>query len=428
MKIEFWGTRGSVPSAHRDTAKYGGNTACVEIRTRSNDLIILDAGTGIRRLGAKIMQTAEPMDVLEETVEFIVENVMNDLNLQKAEGLRALEGSSPYKKEMNIFLSHNHWDHIQGYPFFIPAYMPGYKLNIHSLLKADHRLKDIFDGQMSRTYFPVMLKDMGAERNFIEIVEDTIRINDTLVTSRHLNHPQGCLGYRVQCGEMVVTYCTDNEHPETGLNPNILELAENADVFIYDSQYTPEEYPMKKNWGHSTWKVGIQAALEAGAKWFVMFHHDPAHDDAFMDQMLAEAQKEFPNALAAYEGMTITDYPTEPTESPDEDTGEEDAALVEPSIQTSGNDILVRPGATLLALANPAFRARFGAAIDTGARNLIVDCSGLAYTSRHGFIALADLSGEAKKEKGVHLTLKNMSPSIERLARITRFDAVAKFE
>jgi len=426
MKVEFWGARGSIPSSYTGTTKYGGNTACVEIRTRSNDLIILDSGSGIRRLGARIVKGGA-LDLLEESVEFIVEGVMKELDLVKSDGLQALEGTKPYKQEIHLFLSHNHWDHIQGFPFFIPAYIPGYKIHIYSLLKADHRLFDIFDGQMGLTYFPVSLKDMKSEIIFHEITEETIRINDTLVTSRYLHHPQGCLGYRVTCGEMSVVYATDNEHPENGMNERLLELAENSDVLIYDSQYTPDEYPMKKYWGHSTYEEGIKIVNECGTKWFVMFHHDPEHDDVFVDRMVEDAKKLFPNTMAAYEGMTITDYPCEPTEMREDPVGEDGDAEKPVTFETIDNALVIKSAPTLLSLAQPDVHAKVGRSLEKGIRDFNIDCSGVIWKSRFGLIALADLTKILKQSKG-HIRLTGMNTELAKAARFSRFDFVAKIE
>lgn len=416
-----------MPCSHPGKVKYGGNTACVEVRTRSNDVIILDAGTGVRGLGVKIMEGAEPGAELERNVEFMVEGMMKELTENRSEGLRALEGSKPYKKEMHLFLSHFHWDHIQGFPFFLPAYIPGYTLNIYGQLKADHRLPDVFEGQQGKTYFPVGLDMMKAERRFFEILEDTVRINDTIITSRRLTHPQGCLGYRITCGEMTVAYCTDNEHPADGtISTSMLELAENADILIYDCQYTPEEYPMKRNWGHSTWEEGLRVAQEAGAKKLVMFHHDPVHDDAFIDKMVSVARERFPNTVAANEGLVLTDFPCEPTMGPEDDREAElEDAKQPPSLHASGALALVRVGPTFAALNSPEFHKQFAAALDAGAKLIRVDCSQTVYRSRHGFIALAGMAGEAAKRQA-SLEVIAPKPQIERLLKMARFDVTIR--
>lgn len=425
MKIKFYGTRGSIPSSSRSTLKYGGNTSCIEVRTRSNDLIVLDAGSGIRRLGVRILKESDETSFMEKDVEFIVEEMVRDLVEERSEGLRALEGSKPYKKEINLFLSHYHWDHIQGFPFFVPAYIPGYTINIHGQLKADHRLKDVFEGQQSKTYFPVYLDVMQAKKNFNEIVEDTVVIGDTLVTSRPLNHPQGCLGYRITCGEMTVTYATDNEHPEDGsINPNILELAENADVLIYDCQYTPDEYEMKKYWGHSTWREGIRIAREAGVSKLILFHHDPEHDDEFIGGMERKAREEFPNLLAAYEGLEITDFPCEPTEMPG--TGG-DAAAAAAAVEPRDGAAMVRIGDNLRSLEADGFRDAFEAAIENGARKVTFDCAGAAGASRHGLIALADAVNLAQR-RGADITISGAAGRLYSLLKTARFDIVSKLE
>ena len=426
MKIKFYGARGSIPSPSRSTIKYGANTSCIEVRTRSNDIIILDAGTGIRRLGVQIIKDSDETTLMEKNVEFIVEEMVRDLVEERSEGLRALEGSKPYKKDIHLFLSHFHWDHIQGFPFFVPAYIPGYNINIYGQLKADHRLRDVFDGQQSKTYFPVYLDVMQAQKNFHEIVEDTIVIGDTLVTSRGLAHPQGCLGYRITCGEMTVAYATDNEHPEDGsINPNILELAENADIFIYDCQYTPDEYEMKKYWGHSTWREGIRIAREAGASKLILFHHDPEHDDEFIGDMERKARDEFPNLLAAYEGLEITDFPCEPTEMPEAGTGDEAAG--DAGVESGDGAALVRIGENLRALESETFRTALAAALDNGARKVAFDCSQATSAARHGLIALADAVDLARR-RGADVALSGAAERLHYLLKMARFDIISKIE
>ena len=425
MKLKFYGARGSIPSSRPSTRKFGGNTACIEVRTRSNDLIILDAGSGIRRLGVTIMQDSDEKNLLEKNVEFLVEGLVQEMNMERSEGLRALEGSKPYKKEIHLFLTHYHWDHIQGFPFFLPAFIPGYTLNVYGHLKSDHRLMDVFEGQQSKTYFPVYLDVMQAEKNFYEIAEDTIQIGDTLVTSRHINHPQGCLGYRICCGEMVVTYATDNEHPEDGsMDPAVLELAENSDIFIYDCQYTPEEYPMKKNWGHSTWEQGVRIAREAGVKKFVLFHHDPERNDEAIARMEAEAREQFPNTMAAYEGLELVDFPCEPTEMPEIDP---EAPQGESQLAISGHTLLAGSGPALASLSRAPFRDDLSRALTNGVDNFRLDCSGVQTANRKDLMVLADLVDELNRRR-IPVTLHGYNDALEHLLKITRFNITTKMK
>jgi phosphoribosyl 1,2-cyclic phosphodiesterase len=394
MRIEFWGARGSIPSSHPGTARYGGNTSCVEIRTRSNDHIILDCGTGIRRLGVKMMgrsSEAEEIIRFEKMVEFVVEDLMQEISFSKKASLRALEGSMEYKDEMHLFLSHYHWDHIQGFPFFIPAYAPGKKLNIFGPLKADHRLRDVISGQMSGTYFPVHIEAMASTMNFHEIVEDTVRIGDATVMSRALNHPQGSLGYRITSGEMVVAYATDTEHPEKGIDMNLLELADGADILIYDAQYTPEEYKSKKNWGHSTWLEGVKIAREAGAKKLILFHHDPEHNDTVIDAIREAAKLQFPNVMAAYEGLALIDAPDNPTLDVPDRRASEAEETTPPEIISIDRTTTVRCGSSLIPLASVKTLGMITAELESGKEKIIFDCSKTIYSNRYEMTALADV-------------------------------------
>ncbi len=271
MLARFWGVRGSIPTPTSANQKYGGNTTCLEVRTSSGQLIIFDAGSGIRALGRRLIQ---------ETPEG---------------GHRIV-----------IFMTHYHWDHIQGFPFFEPMYAPQNFVYLHGFKTPDVSVERAMGEQMANPFFPVGIEMMRATRNFYTIGEETLQIGDALVTSRFLNHPQGCLGYRVEEGGRVLVFATDNEHGDAHGDRNIRVLAENADVLIYDAQYTPEEYKNgKAGWGHSTWEEGVRIAQEVGVKGLVLFHHDPDHDDFTVDSILQEARRQFPNVHAAMEGMEI---------------------------------------------------------------------------------------------------------------------------
>ncbi|MEW5947123.1 MAG: MBL fold metallo-hydrolase [bacterium] len=427
MRVVFWGVRGSVPCCDRNIVGYGGNTACVEIRTRNNDLIILDMGTGVRALGLHLMQEREiDVSTLEQTVDFTVAGTMQLLSDQKSTALRALEGSQPFKGTASILLSHNHVDHINGLPFFIPAYIPEFEFNVYSLLKADHRLRDVLEGQQGGTYFPVAFTQMAAKMHLHEIAEDTFALDDTVVKSRYLNHPQGCLGYRITSGEMTVAYCTDNEHAEGRLDANVLELADGADVFIYDCQYTPDEYGSKKNWGHSTWEEGAKLAREAGAKKLVMFHHDPQHDDNFIRRMEEEARGRFPNLLAAYEGLVITDYPCEPTviETDDEESLK---TVPPPAFATSDSALEINCGGSLLALRSPEYLSEMENAGSGNIREIVFRTDDVKRAGGKSLSALADaikLTSDMKIPARISGASRHL---IEKLT-MTRFHLVAKID
>ncbi len=272
MKIKFWGVRGSVPSPGPSTAKIGGNTSCVEIRS-GKDIFIIDCGTGLRKLGEALIK--EP----------------------------------PVKAR--IFFSHVHWDHIQGFPFFAPAYIPGNEFHIFSLASSKHTLKSILEKQMSGPNFPVSFSVMNAKFIFNDIsAGEIINSNDLKVTAAFINHPNNGLCFRFQGKKGSVVYASDTEHIEGQLDQNILSILHGADYFIYDAQYSDEEYSGKvgfprKRWGHSTWTEGIKLAKKAGVKHFILFHHDPAHDDEFLKKREQECRKAFPNSVVAYEGLEI---------------------------------------------------------------------------------------------------------------------------
>lgn len=270
MIVRFWGVRGSTPTPSIANLKYGGNTPCVEVRTGGGQLIIMDAGTGIRALGKRLMAETPP------------------------EGHRIM-----------LFISHYHWDHIQGIPFFEPMYAPGNFVYMHGFETAQASVEKALGEQMMTPYFPVDSSVMRATRHLYAVGEEVLQIGDAVVTTRFLNHPQGCLGYRVEADGHALVYATDNEHGSPVHDRNIRELAKNADMLIFDTQYTPEEYLSKQGWGHSTWEKGVEIAKEVGVRELVLFHHDPDHGDVFLDRMLEATRRCFPNTIAAMEGMEV---------------------------------------------------------------------------------------------------------------------------
>jgi len=269
MQVKFWGVRGSTPTPLAENLKFGGNTSCVEVSTPSGECLIFDAGSGIRALGARLMNDA------------------------KGEPIHA-----------NIFLTHFHWDHIQGLPFFAPIYGAKNDINFHSG-RTGRGLQETLEGQMAQPYFPVDFAQVAARRSFRELELDTnVEIGGATVLPFTLNHPQGASGYRIQCGKSVVVYATDFEHGHPQLDAALLQHAQDADILICDTQYTPKEYESHRNWGHSTWLHATALARQAGAKQLVLFHHDPSHDDHTMARIQHEARNEFKNTAAAWEGLT----------------------------------------------------------------------------------------------------------------------------
>ncbi len=269
MKIRFWGTRGSIATPGSSTTRYGGNTSCVELRTGSN-IIIFDAGTGIRELGNRLLKEfpTEPLTI-------------------------------------HVFISHTHWDHIQGFPFFLPAYEKKNTIHLYGPPGRDKSLDKILTIQMDSDYFPVELGAMSADLHVHELRED-VTINEISIRHFYLNHPALCLAYRVSDGTSNIVYATDNEpyqgtlfkhtqNPATALDfptyldEKFVEFLSHADLLIGEAQYTTEEYKEKRGWGHSPLESVVRFAVQANVKKFALFHHDPLHDDDFVDGMVKEA-------------------------------------------------------------------------------------------------------------------------------------------
>ena len=268
MLVRFWGVRGSAPTPDAGNLRYGGNTPCVEVRINGH-IYVFDCGTGFRNLGNHLQQFQ----------------------------------SRPIYA--NIFISHFHWDHIQGIPFFTPLYERENSFYFHSFDRYPG-LQRAIEGQMSDPYFPVDMTEMAATRHFYVMEEDRIAFDDCVIQSKWLNHPQGCLGFRVEAADKVLVYATDNEPGVPQFDKNVRELAQGADVLIYDAQYLPEEYEAKKRgWGHGHWREAVNIVMESGAQELVLFHHDPDHDDACIDSIVQVAREHYHKVRAAAEGMEI---------------------------------------------------------------------------------------------------------------------------
>jgi phosphoribosyl 1,2-cyclic phosphodiesterase len=271
MRIKFWGVRGSTPTPQPENLRYGGNTSCVEVRL-ANALYIFDCGTGFRSLGHQLLHESAGKAIFA-----------------------------------HIFVSHFHWDHIQGVPFFTPMYdHPENRFIFHSSSRT-RSLKRVMEEQMSAPYFPVDMSEMKAERDFYDIEEGRIAIGDELTLEcMWLNHPQGCLGFRLETKHGTMVYATDNEPGDPHFDKNVRKLAAGADILIYDAQYLPEEYAARKRgWGHSHWREAVDIVMESGAKELILFHHDPDHDDACIDKVVQAARSYYPRVRAAAEGMEI---------------------------------------------------------------------------------------------------------------------------
>jgi phosphoribosyl 1,2-cyclic phosphodiesterase len=274
-KLGFWVVRGSTPTVYPATWRYGGNTPCVELIAPDGTQFILDCGTGLRALGSR---------------------------------WGAAEGGPP--ASTHIFVTHYHWDHIQGLPFFSPLYDEKNEFQFYSFRSkflGPDSLRQVFETQMALPYFPVDFSAMNAKRKFREVDGgESFAIGTNKVTARWLNHPQGCLGFRIETPAGTVVYATDNEPGVPALDKSLRELAEGADIFINDAQFSPEQLAsVKKGWGHSSWRDGVNAARDAGAKTLVLFHHDPDSTDRVVDDLLRQARDQFDSVFAASEGMVI---------------------------------------------------------------------------------------------------------------------------
>jgi phosphoribosyl 1,2-cyclic phosphodiesterase len=280
-KLSFWGVRGSTPTVDPATWRYGGNTPCLELTAPDGTQFILDCGTGLRVLGSR--WTAPSAGVI-------------------ASGAR--------NPETHILVTHYHWDHIQGVPFFAPLYSENNAFHFYSF-RSKHlgrdSLKQVFETQMATPYFPVNMSAMTAKKKFMEVSGgDSFIIGENKITARYINHPQGCLGYRIETPGGTVVYATDNEPGDPKLDEELRELAAGADILINDAQYTPEQLATtRKGWGHSSWQEGVKVAQQAGAKTLVLFHHDPDATDRMVDGLLRQAREEFDSVFAASEGMVI---------------------------------------------------------------------------------------------------------------------------
>lgn len=270
LSVKFWGVRGSIACPSANHIKYGGNTSCIEINAGGHRLV-LDAGTGIRGLGKT----------------YLADDVSH----------------------IHILLTHTHWDHINGFPFFVPAYDP--RRSVHIMaghLRGSEGIQNVLAAQMDNPMFPVPLSAMQAKMVFEDFeAGDSFNIfDDVLVRTAPLNHPNGATGYRIEYKGRSVCYVSDTEHVPGKLDQNILGLIEGADLVIYDSTYTEEEFPGKIGWGHSTWNEGVKLCREAGAKSMAIFHHDPEHEDDFMDKLGEEAKAVWDGAFVAREGMELS--------------------------------------------------------------------------------------------------------------------------
>jgi phosphoribosyl 1,2-cyclic phosphodiesterase len=266
--ITFWGVRGSRPVPGSQTVVYGGNTSCVEVRIGSR-LIILDAGTGIVNLGARLAQESG-------------------------------------KLSGDILITHAHWDHIQGFPFFAPAYNKQNRFRIYGVKEGERSFESLLKSTMAAPHFPIPLEKMGADIRFQELSPaQGIDLGDGItVQTAANNHPDGGISYRIQYGNKSCCYMTDTEHGSPA-DQGLRELCRGADLVIYDAHFTDEEYDRYRGWGHSTWQEGLNLVQEADAGRLLLFHHNPERNDQQMAQLEEMLSCDYPQISVAREGMVI---------------------------------------------------------------------------------------------------------------------------
>lgn len=296
MKARFWGTRGSIPTPGKETVRYGGNTPCVEVRLLHEELVIFDAGTGIRKLGDALIATGESIKAF-------------------------------------LAITHPHWDHIQGFPFFKPAFISGNEFTILGAQSRHLTIRQMIADQMDKVYFPVQLNELKAKIKFLPLREGVVDIHGARLTTCYVNHPSFAFGYRLDVGGRSLVYISDNEpfdrelarslkNVDKGIvdlysksrgNPNqrVFDFARHATVLIHDATYTPEEYVNHVGWGHSHYLFALEVAAMAGVRKLVLFHHDPSHSDEKIDEILATCRREIRHrnyqfeCVAAAEGMEL---------------------------------------------------------------------------------------------------------------------------
>jgi phosphoribosyl 1,2-cyclic phosphodiesterase len=270
MRVRFWGVRGSIACPGPETMRYGGNTPCIEVRCGKH-VLIFDAGTGLRALGNLLIKDKKCRDI-------------------------------------DIFLTHCHLDHVTGLPFFAPFFANDHRVRMWAgnLLPADN-VEQVMRKLMSSPLFPVQVEIFKAAIEFHDFhSSDILRpYDDVVLKTAPLDHPDGASGYRLEYGGRAFALLSDTEGFPGKFDRELVSLARGADLIIYDATYTETEIATRSGWGHSTWERGVRLANEAGAKQLCLFHHDPSHDDDFMDALAAEANDARPGTITAREGQII---------------------------------------------------------------------------------------------------------------------------
>jgi phosphoribosyl 1,2-cyclic phosphodiesterase len=343
MLVRFWGTRGSIAKPGLSTVRYGGNTSCVELRSSSGTLVVLDCGTGAHGLG------------------------------------QALVKSGPSPLNGHILIGHTHWDHIQGFPFFAPLFIPGNEWHVYGPRGVGSSLRESLSGQMQSSYFPITLKELGATLHYHDLVEGTLEIGDIHVTTQYLHHPALTLGYRLEADGVTVVYSTDHEPhstprvagsraPLAGQDVRHARFLADADLVIHDAQYTAAEFAAKRGWGHSTAEYAVETAVSAGVRRLALFHHDPTRNDEAVDRIVAGARDLVARVggdtevFAAAEGQVL-ELNRKPAVAPLVESREETARM-DPALILSLSSVLV-------AVADPRADRILGDAVTDGGLRLV---------------------------------------------------------
>jgi len=320
MLVRFWGTRGSIAKPGLGTVRYGGNTSCVELRSSGGTLVVLDCGTGAHGLGQALVKS----------------------------------GASPLNG--HILIGHTHWDHIQGFPFFAPLFIPGNEWHVYGPRGVGSSLRESLSGQMQSSYFPITLRELGATLHYHDLVEGTLEIGDIHVTTQYLHHPALTLGYRLEADGVTVVYSTDHEPhstprvtgtgtPLAGEDARHERFLADADLVIHDAQYTAGEFSAKRGWGHSTAEYAVETAVSAGVRRLALFHHDPTRNDEAVDRIVAGARDLVARVggdtevFAAAEGQVL-ELNRKPAVAPLVESREETARM-DPALTLSLSSVIV---------------------------------------------------------------------------------------
>lgn len=271
MKLEFWGARGSLPTSGKDKNKYGGHTSCAYLVASEGEFIIIDAGSGIKKLGEKLARQWEEKPVT-----------------------------------LHLLLTHFHLDHIMGLPHFAPLYLPKITINLYADCSPEETEKYLC-GLMAGRYFPLDFGETPSKKIYNKIPEKEFHIGNVRVSHCSLHHPQGSVSYKIQEKEKRIVFATDTEHPEKSIDERLVSFARGADILVYDAMFTPEEYESgRQGWGHSTWLEGTKIAREAGVRNLYLSHFNPDHSDGQIDEFISLAREKFPQTYAAIEEINIS--------------------------------------------------------------------------------------------------------------------------